>query len=181
MIKENPERRWYIVQTYSGYENRVQANLEQRIATMGMEDRIFNVLVPVEEKVSVKEGKTKRTKRKVFPSYVLVEMALDDQSWYVVRHTPGVTGFVGAGNHPIPLTEREVSEIMGKVGKEQVKPKVEIDVKPGDTVRVKTGPFEGQVGPVVEVLADKGKVKFSVSVFGRETIVESDYSELEKL
>lgn len=181
MIKENPERRWYIVQTYSGYENRVQANLEQRIATMGMEDRIFNVLVPVEEKVSVKEGKTKRTKRKVFPSYVLVEMALDDQSWYVVRHTPGVTGFVGAGNHPIPLTEREVSEIMGKVGKEQVKPKVEIDVKPGDTVRVKTGPFEGQVGPVVEVLADKGKVKFSVSVFGRETVVESDYTELEKL
>ncbi len=181
MIKENPERRWYIVQTYSGYENRVQANLEQRIATMGMEDRIFNVLVPVEEKVSVKEGKTKRTKRKVFPSYVLVEMALDDQSWYVVRHTPGVTGFVGAGNHPIPLTEREVSEIMGKIGKEQVKPRVEIDVKPGDTVRVKSGPFEGQAGPVVEVLSDKGKVKFSVSVFGRETIVESDYTELEKL
>lgn len=148
---------------------------------MGMEDRIFNVLVPVEEKVSVKDGKTKRTKRKVFPSYVLVEMALDDQSWYVVRHTPGVTGFVGAGNHPIPLSEREVSEIMGKIGKEQVKPKVEIDVKPGDTVRVKTGPFEGQVGPVVEVLPDKGKVKFSVSVFGRETVVESDYTELEKL
>lgn len=175
------DRRWYIIQTYSGYENKVMANLEQRIATMGMEDRIFNVLVPVEEKVSVKEGKTKRTKRKVFPSYVLVEMILDDQSWYVVRHTPGVTGFVGAGNHPIPLSEREVNEILGKVQQEQARPKVEIDVRPGDTVRVKSGPFEGQVGPVVEVLHDKGKVKFSVTVFGRETVVETDYAELEKL
>jgi transcriptional antiterminator NusG len=181
MGAHSPDRHWYIIQTYSGYENKVMANLEQRIATMGMEDRIFNVLVPVEEKVSVKEGKTKRTKRKVFPSYVLVEMILDDQSWYVVRHTPGVTGFVGAGNHPIPLTEREVNEILGKVQQGQAKPKVEIDVKPGDTVRVKSGPFEGQVGPVVAVLSDKGKVKFSVTVFGRETIVETDYTELEKL
>ncbi len=175
------DRRWYIIQTYSGYENKVMANLEQRIATMGMEDRIFSVLVPVEEKVSVKDGKTKRTKRKVFPSYVLVEMILDDQSWYVVRHTPGVTGFVGAGNHPIPLTEREVNEILGKVQQDQVKPKIEIDVRPGDTVRVKSGPFEGQVGPVVDILPDKGKVKFSVTVFGRETVVETDYMELEKL
>ena len=112
------ERRWYIVQTYAGYENRVKANLEQRIATMGMEDRIFSVLVPVEERMSVKDGKSKKVTRKLFPSYVLVEMRLNDQSWYVVRHTPGVTGFVGSGNHPIPLTEKEVREIMGKVGKE---------------------------------------------------------------
>ncbi len=180
-MNDKKERRWYIVQTYSGYENRVKANLEQRIATMGMDEKIFHVLVPVEERVTVKDGKTKRTRRKVFPSYVLVEMLLDDQSWYVVRHTPGVTGFVGAGNFPIPLTEREVSEIMSKIGRDQVKPKVEIDLRQGDVIRVKAGPFEGQVGPVVEVLEEKGKVKFSVSVFGRETLVEADYSELEKL
>ena len=181
MNGEKRERRWYIVQTYSGYENRVKANIEQRVSTMGMEDKIFNVLVPIEERVSVKGGKTKRTKRKVFPSYVLVEMILDDQSWYVVRHTPGVTGFVGAGSSPIPLSEREVSEIMSKIGRELTKPKIEIDVQPGDTVRVKSGPFEGQVGPVVEVMEDKGKVRFSVSVFGRDTIVEADYNDLEKV
>jgi len=181
MNGEKKERRWYIVQTYSGYENRVKANLEQRVSTMGMEDKIFNVLVPIEERVSVKGGKPKRTKRKVFPSYVLVEMILDDQSWYVVRHTPGVTGFVGAGSSPIPLSEREVSEIMSKIGKELTKPKIEIDLQPGDTVRVKSGPFEGQAGPVVEVMENKGKVRFSVSVFGRDTIVEADYNDLEKV
>ena len=174
-------RRWYIVQTYSGYENRVKANLEQRIATMGMDESIFNVLVPVEERLSVKEGKTKKVTRKLYPSYVLVEMKMNDQSWYVVRHTPGVTGFVGAGNHPIPLSEREIKEIMGKVGKDHLKPKIEINLKPGDVIKVKTGPFEGQVGPVVDVNPDKGKVKFVVTVFGRETSVEIDYTELEKL
>ena len=174
-------RRCYIVQTYAGYENRVKANLEQRIATMGMEDSIFGVLVPVEERVSIKEGKSKKVTRKLFPSYVLVEMRLNDQSWYVVRHTPGVTGFVGSGNHPIPLTEKEVKEIMGKVGKDQAKPKIEINFRPGDVVKVKSGPFEGHVGPVVEISPEKGKVKFSVTVFGRETSVETDYTELEKL
>lgn len=177
----NAERQWYVVQTYSGYENKVRANLEQRIATMGMEDRIFRVLVPVEERVYTKDGKTKRIRRKVFPSYVLVEMVLEDQSWYVVRHTPGVTGFVGTGNHPIALTPKEVTEIMAKISREQSKPKVEIAFKPGDTIRVKSGPFANQVGPVVEVIEDKGKVKFSVTVFGRETLVEADHTELEKL
>lgn len=180
-MNDKRDRHWYIVQTYSGYENRVKANLQQRIATMGMDEKIFHVLVPIEERVTVKDGKSKRTKRKVFPSYVLVDMILDDQSWYVVRHTPGVTGFVGAGSSPIPLTEREVSEIMNKIGKEQIKPKVEIDLKPGDVIRVKAGPFEGQVGPVVEVLEEKGKVKFSVTVFGRDTLVESDHTDLEKI
>ena len=178
---ENAGRQWYVVQTYSGYENKVRANLEQRIATMGMEDRIFRVLVPVEERVYTKEGKTKRVRRKVFPSYVLVEMVLEDQSWYVVRHTPGVTGFVGTGNHPIALSPKEVAEIMAKITKDQSKPKMEISFKAGDTVRVKSGPFAGQVGPVVEVIPDKGKVKFSVTVFGRETLVEADHTELEKL
>ncbi|MCE5202007.1 MAG: transcription termination/antitermination protein NusG [Synergistaceae bacterium] len=174
------ERRWYIVQTYSGYENKVKANLEQRIATMGMEDRIFRVLVPVEEKVYVKDGKTKRIRRKVFPSYVLVEMILEDQSWYVVRHTPGVTGFVGSGNHPIPLTPREVEDIMNKIGKES-KPKIEVDFRVGDMIQVKSGPFAGQAGPVAEIDTDKGKIKFSVTVFGRETVVEADYTELERI
>ena len=178
---EKTERQWYVVQTYSGYENKVRANLEQRIATMGMEDRIFNVLVPVEEKVYAKDGKTKKVRRKVFPSYVLVEMVLEDQSWYVVRHTPGVTGFVGTGNHPIALSPREVAEIMAKISKDQAKPKMEIAFRPGDTIRVKSGPLANQVGPVVEVIEDKGKVKFSVTVFGRETLVEADHSELEKL
>jgi len=180
MIDKN-ERRWYVVQTYAGYENKVKANLEQRIATMGMEDKIFRVLVPIEERVYVKDGKQKRVKRKVFPGYILVEMILDDQSWYVVRHTPGVMGFVGAGNNPIPLSEREVQDIFAKIGKEQMKPKLEIDLKSGDVVRVRSGPFQGQVGTVVEVIPEKGKIKFSVTLFGRETIVEADYSDLTKI
>ncbi|HCA41232.1 MAG TPA: transcription termination/antitermination factor NusG [Aminobacterium sp.] len=180
-MESNVERRWYIVQTYAGYENRVKANLEQRIATMGMDEEIFSVLVPVEERVFVKDGKSKKVTRKLYPSYVLVEMKLNDQSWYVVRHTPGVTGFVGAGNHPIPLSEKEVKEIMSKIGKDQAKPKIEMNLKIGDIVKVKSGPFEGQVGPVVEIVPEKGKVKFTVTVFGRETVVETDYMELEKL
>lgn len=174
------ERRWYIVQAYSGYEKKVKTNLEQRIASMAMEDRIFRVLVPEEEKITIKEGKTKRTKRKVFPTYVLVEMILDDQSWYVVRHTPGVTGFVGSGNHPIPLTQREADDIIRKISKED-RPKVEVDLSVGDVVQMKNGPFSGSSGPVVEVDADKGKIKFRTTVFGRETDVEADYNDLEKV
>ena len=175
------ERRWYVVQTYAGYENRVKANLDQRIETMGMEKNIFNVLVPVEERVFVKEGKSRKVSRKLYPSYVLVEMVLDEQSWYVVRHTPGVTGFVGAGSLPLPLSEREVRELMSRIGSEQAKPKVEINFRLGDTVTVRSGPFEGQAGPVVEIIPEKGKVKFTVSVFGRETVVETDYDLLEKI
>ena len=175
------ERRWYVVQTYAGYENRVKANLDQRIETMGMEKNIFNVLVPVEERVLVKDGKSRKISRKLYPSYVLVEMVLDEQSWYVVRHTPGVTGFVGAGSLPLPLSEREVRELMSRIGSEQAKPKVEINLRLGDTVSVRSGPFEGQAGPVVEIIPEKGKVKFTVSVFGRETVVETDYELLEKI
>lgn len=180
-MEAQDERRWYVVQTYAGYENRVKANLEQRIATMGMEKNIFNVLVPVEERVFVKEGKSRKVSRKLYPSYVLVEMVLDEQSWYVVRHTPGVTGFVGAGSLPLPLSEREVRELMSRIGPEQAKPKVEINLRLGDTVSVRSGPFEGQAGPVVEIIPEKGKVKFTVSVFGRETVVETDYDLLEKI
>lgn len=180
-MEARDERRWYVVQTYAGYENRVKANLEQRIETMGMEKNIFNVLVPVEERVLVKDGKSRKVSRKLYPSYVLVEMVLDEQSWYVVRHTPGVTGFVGAGSLPLPLSEREVRELMSRIGSEQAKPKVEINLRLGDTVSVRSGPFEGQAGPVVEIIPEKGKVKFTVSVFGRETVVETDYELLEKI
>ena len=178
------DARWYVVQTYSGYENRVKTNLEQRISTMGMESRIFNVLIPIEKRVLKKEGKKDREiSRKLYPSYVLVEMCLDEQSWYVVRHTPGITGFVGAGTHPIPLSEKEAREILGKLDKglEQPKIKIEMNIERGDTVKVKEGPFEGQVGPVVEVSPERGKVKFTVSVFGRETVIEADFMSLEKL
>ena len=180
-MEARDERRWYVVQTYAGYENRVKANLEQRIATMGMEKNIFSVLVPVEERVLVKDGKSRKVSRKLYPSYVLVEMVLDEQSWYVVRHTPGVTGFVGAGSLPLPLSEREVRELMSRIGSEQAKPKVEINLRLGDTVSVRSGPFEGQAGPVVEIIPEKGKVKFTVTVFGRETVVETDYELLEKI
>jgi transcriptional antiterminator NusG len=180
-FNENSERQWYVVQTYSGYENKVRANLEQRIATMGMEDRIFRVLVPVEESVYTKEGKVKHVRRKVFPSYVLVEMILEDQSWYVVRHTPGVTGFVGTGNHPIALSPKEVGEIMAKITKDQAKPKIEIAFKLGDVVRVRSGPMEGQVGPVIEV-NDKGKVTISIPfIGGMEMPAEMDHTNLEKI
>ena len=180
-MEARDERRWYVVQTYAGYENRVKANLEQRIETMGMEKNIFSVLVPVEERVLVKDGKSRKVSRKLYPSYVLVEMLLDEQAWYVVRHTPGVTGFVGAGSLPLPLSEREVRELMSRIGSEQAKPKVEINLRLGDTVSVRSGPFEGQAGPVVEIIPEKGKVKFTVSVFGRETVVETDYDLLEKI
>jgi len=182
MEAQQDGRRWYVIQTYAGYENRVKANLEQRIATMGMERSIFRVLIPIEERIFVKEGKSRKTLRKLYPSYVLVEMFLDEQSWYVVRHTPGVTGFVGAGSYPLPLSEKEMREIEAKINnKEQAKLKREIDLRPGDTVKVKSGPLEGQAGPVVDILPEKGKVKFTVSVFGRETVVETDYSLLEKI
>lgn len=174
------ERRWYIIQTYSGYEKKVKANIEQRIATMGMEDRIFRILVPEEEKVVVKNGKRVKKILKLFQSYVLVEMMLEDQSWYVVRHTPGVTGFVGSGNHPIPLSSREVEEIMNKICKE-ARPKVEVDFQIGDMIQVKSGPFVGQAGPVTGIDSDKGKVQFNVTIFGRETAAEADYEELEKI
>lgn len=181
----NTLKQWFIVQTYAGYENKVKANLDQRIETMGMEDKIFNVLVPVEEKTVVKDGKSKKVIKKLFPSYVLVEMVMEDQPWYVVRHTPGVTGFVGSGNHPIPLSQKEVDDIMEKIGlssgSKGERPTFDMKFVKGDVVKVNSGPFEGAVGPIVDVLPEKGKVKFSISVFGRETIVEIDYTELNKL
>ena len=174
-------RKWYVVQTYASYEKRVEADLRQRIEAMNMKDKIFNVLIPTETSIVVKDGKSKSVTRKLYPSYVLVEMILDEQSWYAVRHTPGVTGFIGAGTHPIPLSQEEVDRIMSGMKSGKDNPKVEIDLKPGDTVRViAEGEMKGFTGPVVEVNVKKGRVKFKSDVLGG-AVLETDYKALEKI
>ncbi|MGI5824204.1 MAG: transcription termination/antitermination protein NusG [Bacillota bacterium] len=172
-------KEWFVIHTYSGYENKVKANLEKRVETMNMEDYIFRVIVPMEDEVSVKDGQKKVVQRKVFPGYVLVEMDLTDTAWYVVRNTTGVTGFVGAGSKPVPLSEHEVEKILEDMGMNEKK-QYKIDFEIGDTVRVKDGPFDGFVGTVQDVDTEKGKVKVLVSGFGRDTAVELDYPQVEK-
>lgn len=173
------EKHWYVVHTYSGYENKVKANLEKRIETMEKQDEIFRVLVPMEEELEIKDGKRKITKKKVFPGYVLVEMLMNDESWYVVRNTPGVTGFVGSGSKPIPLPQSEVDQIMYKMGLDEVKPKLQYSV--GQSVKVADGPFAGFVGVIDEVNWERGKIRVLVSMFGRETPVELDFGQIEDL
>lgn len=175
----HPERRWYVVHTYSGYENKVKANLEKRVASMNMEHLIFQVLIPEEDEVEYKGGQKKVTKKRVFPGYVLVDMIMTDDSWVVVRHTPGVTGFVGSGTKPIPLQPYEVDRILKHMGMLETKPR--IDVQVGEYVRVKSGPFENFEGVVKEILADRGKLRVNISMFGRETPVELDYEQIEKI
>ncbi len=172
-------KNWYVVHTYSGYENKVKTNLEKRVESMGMQDKIFRVLVPLEDEVEIKNGKKKLVQRKIFPGYVLVEMIVTDDSWYVVRNTPGVTGFVGAGTKPIPLQESEAKSILRQMGIEEAKPKV--DVKVNQEVKVISGPFENFVGKIVEVNQDRQKVKVLISMFGRETPIELDINQIEKL
>lgn len=172
-------KQWYVVHTYSGYENKVKANLERRIESMNMEDKIFRILVPMEDEIEIKNGKKKVSKKKVFPGYVLVEMIMTDDSWYVVRNTPGVTGFVGTGSKPIPLNEEEAKSIIKQMGIEE--PKTKIDVVVGENVKVTEGPFENFVGVIEEIYPDKGKVKVMVSMFGRETPIELDFTQIEKL
>lgn len=173
------EANWYVVHTYSGYENKVKANLEKRVESMAMEDKIFRVLVPMEEEMEIKDGKKKITKKKVFPGYVLVEMVMDDDSWYVVRNTPGVTGFVGTGAKPIPLGPGEVRGIMRAMGIDAPRPRVDFEL--GESVKVTSGPFEGFVGVIDEISADKGKLRVLVSMFGRETPCELDFYQVQKL
>lgn len=173
------EANWYVVHTYSGYENKVMANLEKRVESMAMEDKIFRVLVPMEEEMEIKDGKKKITKKKVFPGYVLVEMVMDDDSWYVVRNTPGVTGFVGTGAKPIPLGPSEVRDIMKAMGLESPKPRIDFEV--GESVKVTSGPFEGFVGVIDEISGDKGKLRVLVSMFGRETPCELEFHQVHKL
>jgi transcription termination/antitermination protein NusG len=179
---ENMEKHWYVVHTYSGYENKVKTNLERRVQSMEMQDKIFRVLVPVEEEVEVKNGKKKTVMRKTFPGYVLVEMIMTDDSWYVVRNTPGVTGFVGssgAGSKPTPLLPSEVRAILKQMGVEETKPKVDFELK--EAVRIVEGPFANFVGSIEEIHPDKQKLKVLVSMFGRETPLELDFSQVEKL
>ncbi len=173
------DKRWYVVHTYSGYENKVKANLEKRLVHMKMEDRIFRVLVPMEEELERKGGQTKTVQKKIFPGYVLVEMALTDESWFVVRNTPGVTGFVGTGVRPIPLAESELRTIMKRMGIKD--PVMKVKFKKGDNVKIHHGPFAGVVGAVDEVLPEKGKLKVSVSIFGRETPMELEFDQVELL
>jgi len=176
------EKHWYVVHTYSGYENKVKANLEKRVESMNMGDKIFRVVVPMEEEIVNKDGKKKVVKRKVYPGYVLVEMIQTDDSWYVVRNTPGVTGFVGSsgsGSKPIPLRPEEAEEILKHMGIEEPKPVIDLSLK--ENVRVKVGPFANFVGSIEEIMPEKNKVKVHVNMFGRETPLELDYTQVEKI
>jgi len=171
---------WYVVHTYAGYENKVKADLETRVASMNMEEQIYEVVIPMEEVVEVKGGKKQTVQRKVFPGYLLVRMELSDDSWYVVRNTPGVTGFVGSGTKPIPLSEREVDKILKRKG-EAEKPRPKAEWQTNDPVRVTTGPFANFQGVISEVDDERQKVKVLVNIFGRETPVELSYDQISKV
>ncbi|PKM87805.1 MAG: transcription termination/antitermination protein NusG [Firmicutes bacterium HGW-Firmicutes-12] len=172
------EKNWFVIHTYSGYENKVKANLEKRVDSMNVGDKIFRILVPMEDEIEIKNGKRKILKRKVFPGYVLVEMTMTDESWYVVRNTPGVTGFVGTGSKPIPLQESEVKNILKHMGMVEAKPRILFEI--GESVRVISGPFQNFIGTVEEIHPDKGKMKVLVAMFGRETPVELDFTQAQK-
>ncbi len=177
-----PERKgdWYVVHTYSGYENKIKVDLTKRVESMNMQDKIFQVIIPEEQEVEYKGGKKKITTRRVFPGYVIVNMIMDDDSWYVVHHTPGVTGFVGSGTKPIPLMDEEINKILTQMGLMGKKPRV-INLEVGENIRVNSGPFENFEGVVKEVLQDRGKVRVNISMFGRETPVELDYEQINKI
>lgn len=175
-IPEGPA--WYVIHCYSGYENKVRHNLEQRIETMGMKDRIFDVVIPTQEEIEVKDGKRRTVERHIFPGYVLVNMQLTEESWYVVRNTPGVTGFVGMGNNPTPLRPEEVSQIIRRMEAEA--PTVKVTYKVGERVRIIDGPFNDFRGVVSEIDMERTKVRVMVSFFGRETPVELDFLQVEK-
>jgi transcriptional antiterminator NusG len=176
---ETPEGpAWYVVHCYSGYENKVRHNLEQRIETMGMRDMIFDVVVPTQEEVEVREGKRRVVERHIFPGYVLVNLVLTEESWYVVRNTPGVTGFVGMGNNPTPLRPEEVNQILRRMEAEA--PIVKVNFKVGERVRIIDGPFNDFRGNVAEIDAERTKVRVMVNFFGRETPVELDFLQVEK-
>ena len=173
------ERSWYVIHTYSGYEDAVAKNLKQRIESLGMEDKIFNVIVPKEKKIKIKNGKRKTVEEKIYPGYVLVEMVVTDESWYVVRNTPRVTGFLGAGTTPIPVSKHDMDELMKKIeGKE---PEFKIDFKVGDSVKVIDGPFKGMDGKISEIDKEKAKIKVLVNMFGRDTPVELDSLQIQKV
>lgn len=173
--KEDSVARWYVIHTYSGYENKVKTDLEKMVKNRELEDFFFEIVVPMEEQIEIKEGKRKANLKKVFPGYVLIKMIVTDETWYIVRNTRGVTGFVGSGTNPIPLTEEEIRNM----GFEEVEVKVDYEVK--DQVKVINGPLEGFIGVVQEINKEKGKVKVLISMFGRETPAELEFSQVQKV
>ena len=177
-LSQEDDRAWYVVHCYSGYENKVRHNLEQRIESMGMKDKIFDVVVPTEEEIEVKEGKRRTVERRVFPGYILVNMIMSEESWYVVRNTPGVTGFVGMGTQPTPLRPEEVAQIIKRMEAEA--PHIKVTFKSGERVRIVDGPFNDFRGTVAEIDMERAKVRVMVNFFGRETPVELDFLQVEK-
>jgi len=173
------EAQWYVVHCYSGQETKVHNAIMQRIETMNMQDKIFDVVVPTEEEIEIKDGKRRRVERRVFPGYILVKMLMDEDSWYVVRNTPGVTGFVGMGNEPTPLRPEEVAQIKGRM--EQEATSIKLDYKVGEKVRIKDGPFNEFMGTVGDIDTERSKVRVMVSFFGRDTPVELDFLQVEKV
>lgn len=173
------ERNWYVLHTYSGYEDAVARALKQRIESMGMEDKIFQVIVPKEKKIRIKEGKRRVVEERIYPGYVLVEMIVTDDSWYVVRNTPRVTGFIGSGTTPVPVEDIEIQDILKRMGTDE--PLYQIEVAVGDPVKITDGPFRDTDGKVAEVDEKRGKLRVLVNLFGRETPVELDSLQVKKL
>ena len=180
MAKQISEgRNWYAIHTYAGYENAVARNLKQRIDSLAMGEKIFSVIVPTEKKIKIKGGKRVEEEEKIYPGYILVDMIVDDDSWYIVRNTPRVTGFVGSGVYPVPLEKKEVEEIFSRMGSDMVKHKIDLSID--EPVLIVDGPFKDLEGKVSEVDEDRGKVKVLVSMFGRETPVELDFLQVKKI
>ena len=172
------EAKWYVIHAYSGHEEKVKKNLEKRIESMDMQDKILEVFVPMEDEIEIKDGKRRHVQKRIFPGYVLVKMIMSDDSWYVVRNTPGVTAFVGSGNKPVPLREGELRSILKQVKQE---PQIRVEFQVGESVRVVDGPFADFLGKVDEINPEKGKLKVLVNMFGRETPVELDLLQVEKV
>ena len=175
----NQGRRWYVLHTYSGYEENVKNNLKQRVESMDMEDKIFGVLIPTEKKIKIKNGQRKVIEEKIFPGYVIVEMIVTDESWYVVRNTPNVTGFIGTGTIPTPISEEEIKGLQKRMGVDE--PKFKIDISIGSPIKIVDGPFKNLEGKVVNIDEAKGKIKAMLSMFGRETSVELDFLQIKKI
>lgn len=173
------EKNWYVIHTYSGYEDAVAKNLKQRVESLGMEDKIFSVIVPKEKKIKIKSGKRKTIEEKIYPGYVLVEMIVTDDSWYIVRNTPNVTGFVGVGTTPVPVSKAEIDNLKKRMGVED--PQYKIEVRPGDSVKITDGPFKDFDGKVSEIDEARGKIKVFVNMFGRDTPVELDSLQIKKI
>ncbi|HOX41772.1 MAG TPA: transcription termination/antitermination protein NusG [bacterium] len=178
-MKQSGERSWYVIHTYSGYEDQVAESLKQRIESMNMQERIFDVIVPKEKQIEIKNGKRKIVEKKVFPGYVLVDMIVTDDSWYVVRNTPNVTGFIGFGVRPTPMSKEEVDRLKKRMGVEE--PKFQVDFSVGDLIKITDGALKGFEGKIEEIDQDKGKVKVLVNMFGRETPVTLDFLQVKKV